>query len=207
MMNRKGTGRKRSWSSLGTVTELVWRYWEIPRKLSLRIAGSQPKFVLNTSRTPVRWVALLIWRRGTTCLKNLNNVVCRPVARRRLQNKHLYNSRCFVITVQTMVVARQWLNSSHVGTTIDTNAMVFSRRSLPRCYTQGQLAVAVGLLVSELVKGMLHFSHGELLLLEAGSWGWGLFGSPEDGERPPLEAATKQRLVKNIAVWEDQCVL
>jgi hypothetical protein len=29
----------------------------------------------------------------------------------------------------------------------------------------------------------------ELLLLEAGSWGRGQFGNPEEGERPPLEAA------------------
>jgi hypothetical protein len=28
---------------------------------------------------------------------------------------------------------------------------------------------------------------------EAGSWGRGQFGNPEEGERPPLKAATKQR--------------
>jgi hypothetical protein len=27
---------------------------------------------------------------------------------------------------------------------------------------------------------------------ESGSWGRGEFGNPEEGERPPLEAATKQ---------------
>jgi hypothetical protein len=32
--------------------------------------------------------------------------------------------------------------------------------------------------------------------MEAGSWGQGQFGSPEEGKRPPLEAATKQQLVK-----------
>jgi hypothetical protein len=32
---------------------------------------------------------------------------------------------------------------------------------------------------------------------EAGSWGRGQLGNPEEGERPQLEAATKQRLVKN----------
>jgi hypothetical protein len=31
---------------------------------------------------------------------------------------------------------------------------------------------------------------------EAGSWGRGQFGNPEEEERPSLEAATKQRLVK-----------
>jgi hypothetical protein len=31
---------------------------------------------------------------------------------------------------------------------------------------------------------------------EPGSLGWGQFGNPEEEEHPPLEAATKQRLVK-----------
>jgi hypothetical protein len=43
---------------------------------------------------------------------------------------------------------------------------------------------------------MLRFSHCELLLLEAGSYGQGQFGNTEEGEHPLLEAATKQRLVK-----------
>jgi hypothetical protein len=32
----------------------------------------------------------------------------------------------------------------------------------------------------------------ELLLGETGSWGWGQFGNPEEGERLPSKAATKQ---------------
>jgi hypothetical protein len=52
-------------------------------------------------------------------------------------------------------------------------------------------------LVGELVRGLLRFNLCELLLLEAGSWGWGQFGNPEEEERPPLVAATKQRLVKS----------
>jgi hypothetical protein len=31
---------------------------------------------------------------------------------------------------------------------------------------------------------------------DAGSWGWGQFGNTEEGERPPLEPATKQKLMK-----------
>jgi hypothetical protein len=31
---------------------------------------------------------------------------------------------------------------------------------------------------------------------QIGSWGRAEFGKPEEGERPPLEAAAKQRLVK-----------
>jgi hypothetical protein len=31
---------------------------------------------------------------------------------------------------------------------------------------------------------------------EAGSWGQGQFRNPEEGECPPLEAATKQQLMK-----------
>jgi hypothetical protein len=61
----------------------------------------------------------------------------------------------------------------------------FSTRSVPRCYNQDQLAVAV--------REFLEFSRCQLLLLEAGSWGQGQFGNPEDGECPRLKAATKQR--------------
>jgi hypothetical protein len=38
---------------------------------------------------------------------------------------------------------------------------------------------------------------------EAGKWGRGQFGNTEEAERPPLESATKQRLVKT----ETLCVL
>jgi hypothetical protein len=46
----------------------------------------------------------------------------------------------------------------------------------------------VGVLVGEL----LWFSR-ELLLLAACSWSRGPFENPEEGERPPLQAAPKQR--------------
>jgi hypothetical protein len=39
---------------------------------------------------------------------------------------------------------------------------------------------------------------------ETGSWGWGQYGNPEEEERPLLEAATKQRLVKSEKTF---CVL
>jgi hypothetical protein len=39
---------------------------------------------------------------------------------------------------------------------------------------------------------------------EAGSWGLGQFGKPEEAERPPVEAATKWRLVK---IQKTLCVL
>jgi hypothetical protein len=38
------------------------------------------------------------------------------------------------------------------------------------------------------------------LLWEAGSWGRGQFGNPEEGERSPLETVTKKRLVKRLYV-------
>jgi hypothetical protein len=44
----------------------------------------------------------------------------------------------------------------------------------------------------QLVRELLGFSRGELLL-EAGSWGSGQFGNPEEGKCPPLVADTKQR--------------
>jgi hypothetical protein len=50
--------------------------------------------------------------------------------------------------------------------------------------------------VSELVRELLRFNRSELLLWEAGSWDRGQFGNPKEGERPPFEAATKQRLFK-----------
>jgi hypothetical protein len=56
--------------------------------------------------------------------------------------------------------------------------------------------------MSEWVRRLLRLSR-ELLLLEAGSWGRGQFGNPEEGERPPLEVATKQRPVKTVTDWED----
>jgi hypothetical protein len=57
---------------------------------------------------------------------------------------------------------------------------------MPKCYNEGQLAAAVSWRTA-------WFSSGELLLLEVGSRGRGQFGNPEEGERPPLEAAIKQR--------------
>jgi hypothetical protein len=42
----------------------------------------------------------------------------------------------------------------------------------------------------------LGFSRCELLLWEAGSWGQEHCENPDERERPPLEAATEQRLVK-----------
>jgi hypothetical protein len=44
--------------------------------------------------------------------------------------------------------------------------------------------------VNGLVRELLRFSPYELLLLEAGSLGWGQFGNPEEGEHLPLEAVT-----------------
>jgi hypothetical protein len=66
---------------------------------------------------------------------------------------------------------------------------VFSTRSVPIYNKQGQLAVEV----SKSVRKQLWFSHCELLLLEAGTWGRRPFGNLEAGERLLLEAATKQR--------------
>jgi hypothetical protein len=50
---------------------------------------------------------------------------------------------------------------------------MFSTRSVPSCYNQDQLAVAV--------RELLGFSRYELWLLEAGSWDWGQFGNQEEG--------------------------
>jgi hypothetical protein len=63
--------------------------------------------------------------------------------------------------------------------------LVFCTRPVPRCNKQDQLAVAV--------RELMGLSRCELLLLEASNWGRGQLGNPEEGERPPFEAATKQR--------------
>jgi hypothetical protein len=134
-------------------------------------------------------VPLLVWHR--------------PVARQRPRNKQLYNSPCQVTALKTTAVARQLLSSDHSVTPSDTNATIalehrntgtaFSTRSMPRCYKQGQLFVIVSWLVGQSVKELLRFSRCEMLLLESGSCGRGPFGNPEEGERPPSKAATKQK--------------
>jgi hypothetical protein len=51
---------------------------------------------------------------------------------------------------------------------------------------KGTLTLTLSWLVSQWVRELLQFSRGELFLLEAGSWGRGNFGNPEEG-------VTKQR--------------
>jgi hypothetical protein len=78
---------------------------------------------------------------------------------------------------------------------VNNRGTVFSTRSVPRWYKQDNLEVAV--------RELLRFSRCKVFLLEAGSWARGQFGNPEEGGRPPLKAATKQRLVKTVTDWED----
>jgi hypothetical protein len=75
---------------------------------------------------------------------------------------------------------------------------MFSMRSEPRCYKQKKLEVSgvesvlsVGWWVR--LREKLGLSRCELLLLESGRAGRGQFWNPEEVERPPFEAATKQR--------------
>jgi hypothetical protein len=48
----------------------------------------------------------------------------------------------------------------------------------------------------QLLREQLRFSRCELLLLEVGSWDRGHFGNSEEEEHQPLEAATKNWLLK-----------
>jgi hypothetical protein len=73
---------------------------------------------------------------------------------------------------------------------------VFFTRSVPLCYKQGQLDVAVSQLVGKLVSesedcwgSVVVTCCCEQLVAEAR----GQLGNPGEGERPPLKAATKQR--------------
>jgi hypothetical protein len=66
----------------------------------------------------------------------------------------------------------------------------------------------VGWWVCERVRGLLGSGRCELLLSEAGNRDRGHFKNPEKGERPPLEAATKQRHWRYAcrqSVWTVKC--
>jgi hypothetical protein len=80
----------------------------------------------------------------------------------------------------------QWLSSRHVMAATDTHATMnrlklFSVRSVPMLYNEDQLPLPVSRESLQAVSW------------EAGTWGRGQIGNPGEGERPPLEAATKQR--------------
>jgi hypothetical protein len=72
--------------------------------------------------------------------------------------------------------------------------MVLSVRSVPRSYKQNKLRA---------FRGLLRFGRCELLLLDAGCWGWEQFENSEQGQCPSLEAATKQLLVMTVTGWGD----
>jgi hypothetical protein len=96
---------------------------------------------------------------------NKNTVACKPL----LGNDREISNYTTAITMQRLV------NSNR--------GIVFSARSVPRCYKQYNLAIKI----------TLWFSCCELLLWETGSSGREQFGNPEKGDRPPLYATTKQR--------------
>jgi hypothetical protein len=78
------------------------------------------------------------------------------------------------ISNYTTAVTRQRPVNSNRG-------MMFSVRSLPKCYKQDKLELSsVSWLVSEWVRGLLLYSR-ELWLLEAGIQGRRQFGNPEEG--------------------------
>jgi hypothetical protein len=116
------------------------------------------------------------------------------------------------MVVQTTVVARQWLSSDHVGTPRDMNATIAQQqRNGVFCAVRAEMLKAgqvrswresAGWWVSELYNrcgSVVVSSCYENLVAETR----GQFRNPEDGESPPLETATKQRLVKTVTDWED----
>jgi hypothetical protein len=64
------------------------------------------------------------------------------------------------------------------------------------CLEWSEMSYFVDEWLSRLVRELLRYSHSEMLLWEAGSWVKGWYENPEEGEHPPLEAATMQRLVR-----------
>jgi hypothetical protein len=65
---------------------------------------------------------------------------------------------------------------------------VFSTRSMPKCYQQGQLAVAVSEL-ENCCGSVIANCCCEKLVAETR----GQFRNPEEGKHPPLEVAAKQQ--------------
>jgi hypothetical protein len=55
------------------------------------------------------------------------------------------------------------------------------------------------------VRELLRFGHCELLLLEAGTRGWGLGRNPEEGERPSWEAARTREGGRVFFIDVDPC--
>jgi hypothetical protein len=103
----------------------------------------------------------------------------------------------------TTTVTRQRPVNSNRGT-------LSSMRFVSRCYRRSEVSQLswvewVGWWVSKWVRGLLRFTRCEMLLVDIGSWGTGQFGNPEEGERPSLDAATEQRLVKTW-LWILVCV-
>jgi hypothetical protein len=70
---------------------------------------------------------------------------------------------------------------------------VFSTWSVPRCYKQDKLGVA-GSELEDCWGSAVGSYCCQKLVAEAGDSS----GKPDEGERPPLQAATKQRLVKTV---------
>jgi hypothetical protein len=101
---------------------------------------------------------------------NINNVACLLIAR--------------IVKLKETAVARQWLSSRHVMAA--TNTYATPKEQLP-------LPVGPSLRVGRK-------SAGGRSVETCSSGGRGQFGNPEEAERTPLEAATKQRLVKTD--WE-----
>jgi hypothetical protein len=49
--------------------------------------------------------------------------------------EQLYNNVCYVMTLQTTAVTRQWLSNDHVGTQTDTKAAILLQQE--RCSLRG----------------------------------------------------------------------
>lgn len=113
------------------------------------------------------------------CLTDI--VACRSVALQWLQNNHLYNSHCQVMTPQTSKFPWQQENA---GVMIE----MFSIWSTLSVVSSASYQM-------ELLREPLGIAHCELLLLllQAGRWGLRQFENSGEREHHKLEAANKQR--------------
>jgi hypothetical protein len=139
------------------------------------------------------------------------NMAYRPVARQRPRNKQLYNTHYYTAARKEQqrndvfcVVRAEISRTSEEWVTLTTDASSRQRRRPMKLSESnknllldprwGPDTISLTLTLSEWVRGQLRVSRCELLLFEARRWGRGPLGNSEEGERPPLIAATEQRL-------------
>jgi hypothetical protein len=117
---------------------------------------------------------------------------------------HHYLCKLFLLILYILWHVDLLLGNDHEIKQFHSNTCTATEERCFLCYLCGNLISRTSeeslksWLVSWWVSVMLWLGHCDLLLLEAGSWGQGQFGNPEEGECPPLKISTKQQLVETL---------